>query len=231
MLPSILSFFPGSSSVIFHPSGTGVRRTKGFQWVHSASSLPFFLLFLSCFVVGPSRRLQFSKNCSSIGLLHGVQSFRNGHHQHESSTVLQVLPEDLLQHGLLFMGPQVLPEACSSMGSPGEHSLLRAHPPALAFMGQRVDICSTTDLRMGCRGTTCFTIGVKWSRWISALLPGAPPSSLPLVSAELFFSHFLISLSQPLHSIFLSFLKCFIREASSALQIGSALASSWFSWN
>ena len=53
---------------------------------------------------------------------------------------------------------------------------------------------------MGCRGTACLTmVFITGCRGISALVPGAPPSpppsSLTLVSAELFLSHCLLSLS------------------------------------
>jgi len=75
-------------------------------------------MWLPCSSVGPSHRLLFFKNCSSIGLFHGVQSFRNVFLQRKSS-----------------MGLWVLPEACSSMGSPQGQSLLWAHPPALVFHG------------------------------------------------------------------------------------------------
>ncbi|KAK4818192.1 hypothetical protein QYF61_008576 [Mycteria americana] len=51
--------------------------------------------------MGPSHRLQFFMSCSSVGPFHGMQSFRNRLFQHESSMVSHVLPENLLQHGLL----------------------------------------------------------------------------------------------------------------------------------
>ena len=55
--------------------------------------------------VGPSHGLQFFPNCSSVGPFHGLQSFRHRLLQRGSPTRLQVLPEDLLQHGLL--SPQI----------------------------------------------------------------------------------------------------------------------------
>jgi len=86
----------------------------------------------------------------------------------------------------LSIGPQVLPEACSSVGSPQGHSLFWASTCS--------GVVSSTDCRwisappwtsMGCRGT-------------SALTPETPPplpSSLTLVSTELFLSHILTPLS------------------------------------
>jgi len=51
--------------------------------------------------MSPSHRLQLFTNRSSVGLFHGVQSFRNRLLQHGSSTGSQALPANLLCCGLL----------------------------------------------------------------------------------------------------------------------------------
>jgi len=60
---------------------------------------------------------------------HRLQSFRSRLLQRGSPKGSQALPANLLQHGLLSMGPQVLAGACTRTGS----SLLWAHPPALVW--------------------------------------------------------------------------------------------------
>jgi len=101
----------------------------------------------------------------------------------------------------LSMGLQVLPGACSSTGSPpGIPVLWRG-----IFHGLQVEICSTMGLRglqgdslphhsllHGLQGNICPVPGA----------PPPPPSSLTLVPAELFLSHFLTPLSGFCHSIF-----------------------------
>jgi len=52
--------------------------------------------------LSPSNGLQFFTNCSSVGPFHGVQSFRNRLLQCGLPMGSQVLPANLLQHGLLF---------------------------------------------------------------------------------------------------------------------------------
>ncbi|KAK4831375.1 hypothetical protein QYF61_017506 [Mycteria americana] len=51
--------------------------------------------------MSPSHGLQFFTNCSNVGPFHGVQSFRNRVLQRGFPTRSQVLPTNLLQHGLL----------------------------------------------------------------------------------------------------------------------------------
>jgi len=80
--------------------------------------------------------------------------------------VSQVLPANLLWHGLfsLTTGLQVLPGACSSVGSACGLSLLQGHPPALAWGPPQAShkwISAPLLTSMGCRG-------------ISAAVPGAP---------------------------------------------------------
>jgi len=132
----------------------------------------------------------------------------------------------------LTSGTQVLPGACSSMGSPWGHSLLRASTcssvgsspgcrwrsaPPWTSTGCRGTACPTMVCSMGCRGT-------------SALAPGEPPlapSSLTLVSAELFLSHILTPLFWLLlHSSFFPLFQYIIPEALPPSLMGSALASS-----
>jgi len=71
----------------------------------------------------------------------------------------QVLPANLLQHGLLSMGPQVLPGGCSSGGFPQDHSLLWASicSGLGSYMGCR-RISAPLWTYMGCRGTACLTM-------------------------------------------------------------------------
>ena len=139
---------------------------------------------MNFFEVSPSYWLDFM-NSSSMGPFDRVQSFRNRLLQCGSPRGSQVLPTNLLQHGLL--SPQVLPGACSSVGSLWCHSLLRAAT------------CSSMGSSTGCRGTTCLTVVFSMGcRGISAPAPKAPPpppSPLTSVSAELVLSHILTLLS------------------------------------
>jgi len=155
-----------------------------------------------------SHELKFITNCCSVSLFHGVQSFRNRLLQRGSTTGSHVLPANLLQHGLL--SPQVLAVTCSKTGSPWGHSLLQASTCSgvRSFTGCRW-MSAALWTSMGCRRTACltmvFTMGCRRS---SALAPGAPPpppSSLTLVSAELFLSYILtlLSLLQLCSSFFL----------------------------
>jgi len=85
---------------------------------------------------------------------------------------------------------------------------------------------------MDCRGTTCLTVVfiVNCKEKLSALVPGAPPpppSSLTLVSAELFLSIHLTPLSQlPFHHSFFPLHKYVITEALPLPLLDLALASS-----
>jgi len=99
----------------------------------------------------------------------------------------------------LSTGPQVLAGACSTTGFPQGYSLLRA--PTCSGVGFSMGcrwISAPPWTSMGCRWTICLTrIFSTGCRRISALAPGAPslhPSSLTLVSAELFH---IISLLSP----------------------------------
>ncbi|KAK4828316.1 hypothetical protein QYF61_025328 [Mycteria americana] len=83
--------------------------------------------------VSPSHGLQFFMNCSSVGPFHGVQSFRNRLLQHRSPTGSQVLPANLLQHGLL--SPWVhrsCQEPAPAQASHGVTASFR-HPSALVW--------------------------------------------------------------------------------------------------
>jgi len=101
------------------------------------------------------------------------------------------------------------------------------------FHGLQVDICSTMEF-CGLQGDNLPHHGLSSQAakedsllWhLEHLLH--PPSSLSLISEELFLSHHLTPLSQmPSHcSFFLLFLKYFIIELLPPLPIGLALASS-----
>lgn len=75
--------------------------------------------------VSSSQRLQSFMN---MGLFHWVKQATVLPKQAAPLWLLsmksQILPENLLQHGSSFHGQQVLPGACSSMGSPQSHTLL-----------------------------------------------------------------------------------------------------------
>jgi len=118
----------------------------------------------------------------------------------------------------LSVGPQVLPGACSSMGSPRGHNLLQA------------STCSSVGSSMVRRGTACLTtVFSAGCRSISAPAPGAPPPSpfsLTFVSTELLLSR----IATPLfcfnchYAGFLPLLNV-IPEALPPSLMGSALAS------
>jgi len=99
----------------------------------------------------------------------------------------------------LSTGPQVLPGACSSAGSPWGHSIFWASPcsgvgsspgcgwrsvPLWTSMDCRETTCLTMVCSMGCRGTSAPAPGA----------PPLPPSVLTLGSAELLLSHHLTPL-------------------------------------
>jgi len=150
----------------------------------------------NCSSVGPSHRLQLFTTRSSMGSSHGVQSFRNRLLQSGSLVGSQVLPANLLQRGLLspwghrscqeptpVWAPHEVTASC------GDIHLFRCG----VLRGLQVDICSTMD-RHGLQGDSlpCHDLLHRLQGKISALVPGAPPappSSLTLVSAELFLSH------------------------------------------
>ena len=98
------------------------------------------------------------------------------------------------------------------------------YPPALAwgpFHGLQVDICSTVDLH-GLQGDSLPHQGLYHKLKGKTLCSGIPPSSLTLVSAELFLSHRLAPLSQ---LPFLPLLKSVIPEELPPSLMGLALGS------
>jgi len=169
--------------------------------------------------VSPSHGLQFFMNCSSVGPPWGHKPC-----QQTCSTMGS-------SHST---GPQVLPGACSSTGSPQGHSLFWAS--SCSGVGSSVGcrwISAPPWTSMGCRGTTCLAMVFSTGcRGISAPAPGAPPShpsSLTLVSAELFLLHLLGPLSWLLlllHSSFSPLLNYVMPEVLPPSLMGLALASS-----
>lgn len=116
--------------------------------------------------VGASHGLQFFMNCFSLGPFHGTQSFRKRLFQRGSPAGSQVLLANLLQSRVVF------------------HS-------------QKVDIDSLCT-SVGCKGTACFTMvcTTGWGTFaLTSGTPYSPPFLLVLVSAELFLTHILTSLS------------------------------------
>jgi len=153
--------------------------------------------------VSPSQGLQLFTNCPSVG------PFPQGAVLQEQAApawiphgVTSPASKSALAWAPLSRGLQVLPGAFSSMGLPmgsqppsGIHLLQRGVPST----GCRW-ISAPPWTSMGCRGTTCLTMVFITSckGRVSALAsraPPPPPSSLTLVSAELFLSHRLILLS------------------------------------
>jgi len=152
--------------------------------------------------VSPSQGLQFFTNSYNVGPFHGVQSFRNRLLQRGSPTGSQAMPANLLWHGLL---------------SPQVHRSWQEPAPAQASYGVTASFRHTSALAWGlpwAAGGYLLHSGPPWaaggqpaspqsSSWaarekISAPVSGAPPpppSSLTLVSAELFLSDRLTLLS------------------------------------
>jgi len=180
--------------------------------------------------VSPSRGLQLFMNCPSMGPFHRVQSFRNRLLQHG-------VPHGVTSH-----------QTCSSVGSSlhGSSRILLEHrlptgsqPPSGIHLLQPG--VPSTGYRwrsappwtsMGCRGTACPTMVfiVSCKGKVSAPVsraPPPPPSSLTLVSAELFLSYRLTPLSRLVYRCsFFPLLKYVIPEALPLSLIGLALASS-----
>jgi len=127
------------------------------------------------------------------------------------------------------MGPQILPGPCSSVGSPWDHSLLRAS--TCSSVGSSTGwrwISAPPWTSMDCRGTAYLTIVLSTGcREICAPAPGACPplSSLTLVSAQLFFSHSLLFLTSAVVKQFFLLLNYVIIEVQPPSLNGLALAS------
>ncbi|KAK4830930.1 hypothetical protein QYF61_014303, partial [Mycteria americana] len=136
---------------------------------------------------GPSHRRQSSMNFSNVSPSHGLQFFMNCSsmgpprcHKSCQQTCSGV-------GSSLSVGPQVLPGACSSVGFPWGHSLLRTSTCSSvgSSTGCRVDICSTVNLH-GLQGDSLPHHGLHHGlQGISALVPEAPPpppSSLTVIA-------------------------------------------------
>jgi len=178
-----LSFTPDFSNSF--PRASHRNGERGLQTVHHMLALlllpPHALPLLQCGV--PPHGRQFSTSVSSVG---PSQCFTNGSSVGAShgyslsgtgccSTSLmepQVLPQNLLQCGLLSMGPQVLPGACSSAGSSPGNNFLRARPPAPAWglHGLQVGICSTVASITA--GTACLNTGSSMAAGTARLTMG-----------------------------------------------------------
>jgi len=149
-------------------------------------------------------------NCPSVGLSHGVQSFRNRLLQRGSPMGSQALPANLLLCGLL--SPWVRrswQESAPVRGTPWVHSFLQAS--TCSGMGSLPQATGGYLLYCGppwLQGTACLTMVFSVGcRAISAPAPGAlppPPSAVTLVSAEMFRSHSLTLLPSLLfhHRVF-----------------------------
>ena len=117
--------------------------------------------------ISPSHKLQFFRNCPSVGPFHTVQSFRNRLLQRGSPMGSQVLPANLLQRGV-FHGLQM--DICSTMN----------------LYGLQGDSLPHYGLHHGLQG--------KVPALVPGASP-PPPFSQTLVSAELFLLHSFIPLS------------------------------------
>jgi len=192
-------------------------------------------LFTNCSSVGPFHGVQFFTDYSSMGPFHGVQYFKNRLFQCRSPTGSQALLTHLLWHGLLSLHGSTGPGK-----SLLQHRLpIRSQPPlGIHLLQHGVPstgcrwISAPPWTSMGCRGRACLTMvfitGCK--RKLSApesRAPPPPPSSLTLVSAELFLSHRLTPLSSlPFHCSLFLLLKYVITDVLPPSLIGLALASS-----
>jgi len=169
-----------------------------------------------------------------VGPFHRVQSFRNRLVQHGSPTGSQVLPVNLLQHGLLSPWVYRSWQEPAPVWSPHSVTDSFRHPPALAwgpFHGLQVDICSTVDL-YGLQGDNRPHHGLHHELQGKSLC-----SSISSISSPSFFtdlgvcrvvsltlSHSSLSTAVSLQ-FFLPLLKYVITEALPLLLIGLALAS------
>jgi len=155
----------------------------------------------------PSHRLQLFRNCPSVCPSHRVQSFRSRLLQRGSLIGSQVSPANLLCHGVL--SPRVhrsWQEPAPVRGSRG-HSLLQAS--TYSNVGSLPWATGGYLLHCGPPWAAGEQPASPWSsaqaaredsllRHLAHLFP--PPSSLTLVSAELFLSHHLTPVSQlPFH--------------------------------
>jgi len=152
--------------------------------------------------MSPSHGLQLFTNYPSVGPSHGVQSFRNRLLQCGSPHgVTSPASKPALVWVPLSTGPQVLAEVCCSVGSPQGHSLLQTS--TCFSLGSLPRATDGYLLHHGPPWAAGEQPASPWSSQVASeeslllhlehLLP--PPSSLTLVSAELFLSHRLTPLS------------------------------------
>lgn len=125
-----------------------------------------------------------------MGTFHGVQSSRKG--PCCSFPVLvtcgsQVLPEKPVPAWASLLGPQLLLGVCSCVGSPQTATFLRAHKPSLDPL-QAVARISSAMILHGLLQPTSHDLLHKMQWHLEQ--PPPLPSSLILMSAESFLSHF-----------------------------------------
>jgi len=120
-----------------------------------------------------------------------------------------------------FHRQQLLQGACSGVGSPWAAAYFRSHPPAAAWGPSQAAgwISSLVWCSVGYRGTTCITM--VYSRGCRGISAPPLPSSLTLVSARLFISHF--SFPAAVAQRFLPFLEYVIVEMPPSWLLGSAV--------
>ena len=120
---------------------------------------------------GPSHRTQSSMNFSSMGPFHIVQSFRNRLLQHKFPTQPQVLPANLLQRWLLFMGAPAPPHWPWCLQSSFSHivSLLSLHCCLTAGFFPFLNMLSERTYQHHWWGQPLPAAGVSWS-WLALVL-------------------------------------------------------------
>jgi len=117
---------------------------------------------------GPSHGLQLFTSCPSVGPFHGVQSFRNSLLQRGSPMGSQVLPANLLQHGLL---------------SPWGHGSCQEPAPAWAAHGVTASFRHPPDLVWGSPRATGGDLLHCGPPWAAGAQP-ASPWSAPQAAGE-----------------------------------------------